>query len=178
MKNIAIKYGVIGGITGIILMLILWFVNAKFFLSYHYYLGAVVIIYFMYKSAAEVKKANGGYITFGEVFKPLFITFVFGTLIFALFQFLMFNFIDTGLIDLQKEMAQEAIEKLSQYLDNEEFTEKMQEAIDEQNFDMSFFKVMSSWVFSLIWGAVISLIMSAVMKKNPVPGSELYDSLN
>jgi len=165
MKNIAIKYGIIGGITGAILMLVLWFVSPRSFLSYHYYMGAVVIMFFMYKSAADVRALYGGYISFGEVFKPLFITFVIGTFIFALMQFLMYNVIDPGLIDLQREMVQEALDKMSQMIDNEEFTEKMEEALDENNFDLSFFKIMRSWVFSLIWGAIISAIMSAIMKK-------------
>ena len=170
MKEIAIKNGLMAGIAGVILMLVLWLINPRYYINYQTFVGLIVVIYFMYRAGKEVRDQNGGYISLGEIFKPLFITIVFGTLIYALFQYVMFKFIDTGLVEVQKQIAIEGIQKVAEYINSEEIQENLDEAIaeiEDKDFSITFMQVIKSWFVNLIFGAIIALIQAAIMKKNP-----------
>jgi len=171
MDHLSVKNGVLGGVVTIIAYLILWFISPRVFLDYSW-IGFAIIIFFMYRAGKEARDLSGGFIEFGEIFKYLFITFAVITLITTIFQYILMNFIDTGLIEMQKEMAIEAIEKIANALDNEEMTDKMMEGIEEQSFDLTILKSIQGWVFGMILGGIIAAVQAAIMKKKDPNFSE------
>lgn len=165
MEHPSVKNGVFGAAIVIIIYLIMWFVSPKAFLSYGSWLGFAIIIFFMYRAGKEVRDMNQGFIEFGEIFKYLFITFVVLTLITSIFNYILLNFIDPGLIEIQKEIALEAMEKVANALGNEEMLDEMNDQLDEQSFDLTPWKALQGWIFGLIFGAIIAAIQGAIMKK-------------
>ena len=168
MEHPSVKNGIFGAIAAIILYLILWFIDPKFFVTYGSWLGFIIIIYFMYRAGKEARDANEGFISFSDVFKYLFLTFAILTIITALFNYVLYNFIDTGLIEVQKEIAQEAVEKMANALGNEDMVEEFNDNMDDSMFRLTIGKILQGWLFGLVIGAIIAAIMGAIMKKkNP-----------
>lgn len=167
MGNNAIRNGLYMGGALVLLYLALYFVSPKVFLSWGSWISFAVYIYFMYNAAKEERASLGGYMSFGEGFKAAFLAFVVGGLISALFTYVMYNFIDPTLIDLTKEIALEAFEKMSGFM-GEEAAETAMETIEDQDFSTSYSigNTLMGYLFSLIFpGAVIALIIAAIMKR-------------
>ena len=79
------------------------------------------------------------------------------------------NYIDPGLLDLQREISIDAIEKLSGLL-GEEGTEAALDALENQDWSFGVGKALQTYFMGLIIpGFIIALIISAVMKdRKPV----------
>ncbi len=86
-------------------------------------------------------------------------------LITAIFNYILFNFIDPGLVEIQREIAVEAVEKVANALGNEEMMDEMNEQLEEQSFDITPWKALQGWIFGLIFGAIVAAIQGAIMKK-------------
>ena len=73
------------------------------------------------------------------------------------------NFIDPGLIEIQREISIEGLEKMSSFLGEE----GMEAAIEkiENNNPVSIGNMSIAFVFSLIIGAIVSAIVGAIMQK-------------
>ena len=172
MEHPSVKNGVFGAVAAIIVYLVLWFVDPKGYLTYGSWIGIAIIIFFMYLAGKEARNINEGFINFGDIFKYLFITFVVLTLITTIFNYILMNFIDPSLIDLQKEIALEAVEKMADAFGNEEMMSEVEDQMDEQSFDLTPWKAIQGWLFGLILGAIIAGIQGAIMKKKDPNFSE------
>ncbi len=168
MEHPSVKNGIFGAITIIIVYLVLWLIDPKILVKFGSWFGIIIGIYFMYRAGKEARDANEGFISFADVFKYLFITMALLTLIVSLFNFVLYNFIDPTLIEVQKEVALESVEKMANMLGNEDMVEEISDSIDESNFDLTIGKVIQGWFVGLIFGAGLAAIMGAIMKKkNP-----------
>jgi len=97
-----------------------------------------IFLLILVKSGLDARKANDGVIAFGEAFKNMFVTGAIGVLLCTLFEYLHFNFISPELIEMQRELAIEAAEKVSELLGGfgEEYEEEMErqlETIEDTN---------------------------------------------
>ncbi len=138
MKKSSINNGLFLGAAMVIGSYALYLANPKMFFSAKSFVLLMIFILIMVKSGREARKANGGYISFGEAFKNMFVTGAIGVLICTCFEYVLFNFIDPGLIDIQKEIALEAAEKVTELLGGmgEEYEialEKEMEKIEDGN---------------------------------------------
>ena len=165
MEHPSVKNGVFGAAIAIIVYLIIWFISPKGYISYGSWIGFAIIIFFMYRAGKEARDMNEGFIDFGGIFKYLFITFVVMTFITAIFNYILFNFIDPGLVEINREIAVEAVEKVANALGNEEMMDEMNEQLEEQSFDITPWKALQGWIFGLIFGAIVAAIQGAIMKK-------------
>lgn len=163
MENVSVKYGVMGGAATIIVSLLLWFIDPKVFLDYSW-INYIVIIVFMILAGKEAKENDGGYIEFGDIFKHFFITFLIITLFSTVFQYILYNIIDPNLIVMAKEMAIEAMEKITEAFGDEEMAETLIEQIEDKSL-FTIGQMIQSWVFGLILGAIFSAILALIMKK-------------
>lgn len=94
----------------------------------------IIFILLIVKSGIEARNANGGYITFGHIFKNMFAAGAIGVIICTPFEYVLMNFIDPELIDMQKELALEAAEQARDLLagiGGDEFEAQFDEEIDK-----------------------------------------------
>ncbi len=162
LKSNATKYGLMLGMLIVIygLILLLVGISREQWASYPDYLFIIIALYLCLKTYRD--KLNGGYMTFGEGFRSgAMVTFL-SSSISGLYVYLMAAVIDPGMIDFVMEQAEMEMEA-SGNSDKEiemamEWMEKMMTPI--------FFGFMV-WISFGIFGGVVSLITSAIMKKDP-----------
>ncbi|MCB0515084.1 MAG: DUF4199 domain-containing protein [Chitinophagales bacterium] len=165
--SIALRYGLIAGLAGIILSTLLYFINPTFLFSYWILLlSMLIIIGIMVMAVSEGKKANRGMISFGDAFVIGLITFMVAAVVGNIFQYILFNFIDPSLIDLQKQMAiNNTIETMKAFGADGETIDKTIEEIEKQDLSMSFKNVILGILSAGIFGAIIAAIVAAILKR-------------
>ncbi len=164
-KNAGITYGLIAGCASILLTVLLYVGGAKMFLNPIAYVGFAIPIVFAVLGGLAHKKANGGYIEFPQALKTVFTIFVIYSFLSTAFLYLLQNVID---IPFRQALAQETA------LATEKFMEKFgmaQDAIDKATAEIlngnnySFGKQFLNFAFGTIFWFLISLIISAIIKK-------------
>jgi|GEM_PF-3556825 len=162
MENPGVKWGLIGAGAIILVALIAYVYDAKFYLSYNGFAIFLISIFFLYKTATEERKLRNGYASFSELLRSVFLAGVIMTVCYQVFNMIMVFLIDPGLADMSKEVALEAMQKMESIL-GEEGYEKAIEDIQAQSFKPSigefFLGLASSIIFTLIPAALISVIM-------------------
>ena len=172
MSN-TVRWGVYGGICLVLLNLVLYLMAPKILLGWSASLvGIVIYVFFMWKAASDEKAAQGGYLSWGEALKPLFLSFVIMSLFGVVFQYLLWNFIDPQTMqDLAREMAIEMTEKLMRMAGQDEIPEDVMESL-EANLKMTPGKTLLGWAVSLIFpGFAIAAIMGLVVRKDRPAGT-------
>ncbi len=161
IKDAAIKFGLIGGLAGILISLILFFSNLQYetWAKWLQSLIMLITIFLGVKSIADAHKNR--IIPFGILFKSgMFIT-VSITLISVVYFFVYANFIETdfvnNLLDLsRKQMAERGLSE-----------EQIEQGIElSKKFMSPGIMAVISTFSSLIIGAIVSLISAAVLKKD------------
>ncbi len=166
MENPSIKWGVYLAIASIASLLLFYLINPELIFSVNSYLGFVITIAILVFACKEVRENSGGFASFGEMFQTAFITFAIGSLIGVVFQYILMNFIDPGLIEMQKEISIEAMEKMSSFI-GEEAMEVAIEEVENSN-PTSIGKMGIGYIFMLVFGAILASIIALIMKKkNP-----------
>ncbi|MBK7094140.1 MAG: DUF4199 domain-containing protein [Saprospiraceae bacterium] len=167
MGNPSVKNGLMGAGVAIIIYLILWLIDPTSYLKFGSWIGLVIALFFMYRAAKEARDLNGGFIEFAELFKVTFIMIVIMTAITSFFAYILFNFIDPNLIEVQKQIVTESIEKMSGMM-GEDAAAAMAEKMEEQDYNLTIGKLLQGWAIGLVLWAIAAAIMSAIMKKkNP-----------
>jgi hypothetical protein len=167
MENPAIKNGVFMGIASILFTMILYLIDSSMIFGGVAYVGMLIPVYFMWKSATEERANNEGFLTFGEGFKAAFLAAVIGGLFAQLFSYVLINFIDPSLVDVLREQSVEAAEKMiAMFGENEEAAEAMREAMEEQDFTPTLGKTLLGYLGTLVIPfSIIALIIAAITKK-------------
>ncbi len=173
MKQITIKYGIIGGIIIAVLMLLsipLMTDMTKESYAIAQIVGYISILLSLSTVFIAIKtfrdQFNNGEIKFGKAFLiGLYITLIAGT-IYSLTFLVYFNFIDNSFLDLYKSVEIEKINQLS-ITAAEKF-----EKIAEMNSQMEMYSnpivmfLASLLVEYFPVGLVVSLIAAAILKRN------------
>lgn len=168
LENPAIKNGILAGIAGSALMLLFYLIKPRMVFGLAGWTVVALFVFLMVRAVKEYK-SHIDYMSFSEALKMSFLTYVVGNLIYTLFFFVLMNYIDPGLLDLQREISIDAIEKLSGLL-GEEGTEAALDALENQDWSFGVGKALQTYFMGLIIpGFIIALIISAVMKdRKPV----------
>lgn len=165
MENPGIKNGLIAGLFVVAGGLLSYFIDPKLYLSPTIQWGLMIVyLIFMYRAGAETRTANGGFISWGEAIKPVFLTGVLAALIVIVFQYVLFNFVAPELLDLQKETAMEALEQMEGFL-GEEATETALERLEEEDFSFGIGSMISGWVLNCVIGFIPSAIIAAILRR-------------
>lgn len=165
MENIKIKNGLILGGVLIALTLILYLIDPRMYLTWGSWIGYIVVIYFMYRTAVAVRSAEGGVLSFGGAFVASLVPMAIGLLISSLFAYVLQNFIAPELTELTKEIAIEAVEKVAEMFGGE-MGDEMMEQIENEDYNLTMGKTLMGWVISCLIGCIPALIVGAVTKRS------------
>jgi hypothetical protein len=170
MNNKGLNNGLLAGLVGIIILLIAYFVDMGFYMNYAGYVVYVAYLYFMYSAAKQTREEQGGFISFGKLLGPVFLTFVIAALLVAVFQYVMYNFIDTSLIDALYDQAVLQVERMSGLL-GEEGVEAALDKLEEDGVSYNIGTVVLGYGISLIIpGFIFALIIAGILKKEDKSG--------
>jgi FtsH-binding integral membrane protein len=160
--------GLILGLVGIVYSLLMYFLNLSLnkSQSYIFMIIQIVVLYFLLKSYRDNFKH--GQITFGQSLGAGVIINIYYAVIMAIFTYILYTVIDPGLIAKQLAMAEEGMVKKG----------LPQATIDTgMAFTAKFMKpgvmAITSTLFLVLWGTIISLLVSIFVKKE---GNPLIDT--
>lgn len=174
--NKTLQYGLSAGAIMSIIMIVLHYVSFELSqsASLSFLISFVVPIVFMVLGVKAKRVSQEGYISFGEGLMTSFFIYMIAAILSTVVSFGFMQTFDDAtwqkVADSQKESAAGMMEMFG--VENAE----VEEAFDEQ-FDVDAIKEATSSPFILLIGILgsafvgllISLVLSAIMKRNPVP---------
>ncbi len=166
-ENPSVRNGIIAGIGASAITLLLYLVNERMVFSLSGWLTTILFIILMVRSVKEVKSGLE-FMSFADALKPGFLTYVIGNLVYVIFYYVLLNFIDPGLVELQREIAVEAMEKLGSFL-GEDTLETAMDEIEKRDFRFGLGTAALTYGWGLIFpGFIAAAIIAAVLKdRNP-----------
>lgn len=164
MENKAIFNGLLMGGASIIVTLLFYFINPRFLMTTGAYIMYGIFLFFMFRAVIDSRAQQGGFITFSEGLKAAFLSYVIGGLMYYLFNHILVAFIDPSLVEITKEVAIEAIEKMESFI-GEDATAEAIDQLDEVSYKPTLANTLMGYVISLIFGFIFSLIIAAIYKK-------------
>jgi hypothetical protein len=166
----AINYGLVGGLAAIAIALLIYLVSTKGYLMWSDWVGYAAITFTMVMACKAVRTDNEGILLFRDALRISFLVFVIASAVLLFFKFVLHNFVDTGLADVQMQIAVESIEKLGRFMGESAMDELLEELENPDNYQLTVGKTLLGYGFGLIFpGFIISLIVAAVLKRNPPP---------
>jgi len=161
----ALRYGLFAGLGTIVVMLLLYMLNAEMIFGWALQATWLIYLFCMYKAVDDTKNENDGFISLKEGFTAAFIVFAVANLLYIVFYYVLVNVIDPSLMDIQIEKGIEAVEKVAEFAGMSE--EELDDAIAEVEKGMqpSISQTLLGYLMSLIGGAIPSVIMAAIFKK-------------
>lgn len=166
MDNHPVRNGLIAGGLLILLSLSFYFTDKGLLLQLSSLMEFIIVLYFMSRAVAATRKAQDGWISFGEAFKPAWLTYILATTLATLFTFVLMNFIDPDLKEQVKEIQIQAFEQASDWFkisdaDQATYIEQLKET-DAYGIQSIAFTLPFSFIMP---GVLFSLIMALFMKK-------------
>ncbi len=160
IKSNAIKFGIIGGLGGVIVSLILFFANLQYE-SWSKWLQSIVMIVAIIAGIRAIADANKNkLVPFGSLFSGGMLITVIISVISIIYFLVYSNLIETNFIDnllevSRKQMAEKGLSE-----------EQVDAAIEmSKKFMSPAIMTVISLISSLIMGAIVSLIGAAIFKK-------------
>lgn len=157
----ALTWGVIIGLISIVYSVILYMLNQTFNKA----LGYAGIIIMIVGLAVAMKSYRDnvldGVLPFGKAFGFGMLIVVFSALLGSIYIYLLYTVIDSG---LQEKMLEYAADQM---LESGRVTEaQLDQALEiSKKFMSPIYLMVSGFIFSCLGGAVLSLIMAAIFKK-------------
>jgi hypothetical protein len=163
--------GVIMGTVGIVYTLLMYFLDYTFnkSMSYIFIALSFVLLYYFIKSYRD--SYMNGFITYGQAVGAGVIIYLYYAVISAIFMYILYTVIDPGLIKKMLAMAEEQVTK-SGRVPAEQIDTVM---AFQKKFLIPEIQAPLSIFFNMIFGTIISLIVSIFLKKEGNPlldGSE------
>jgi len=160
--------GLILGLAGVVYSLIMYFLNLSLNKSqgYVFMIIQIVLLYFLLKSYRD--NFLHGQIPFGKSVGAGVIICLYYSAIMAVFTYILYTFIDTGLTAKQLAMTEDMMLKKGLPQDALDAAMAMQAKFMKPGI-MSFFVLL----VGVIWGTVLSLLVSIFVKKE---GNPLLDT--
>lgn len=159
-------FGLIYGLATVLFFIILYILGVNSFMS-----SFTAIFSIGVPIAAGVwggiyhKKSLGGYMDFSEALKTIFTIFVIGSAISTGFQYVLLNFID---VPFAQALAQASAEKAAEMMEKfgakqSDIDKSVEEILSGDSY--SFKKQFLGFALGTIWWFLLSLIISAILKK-------------
>ena len=169
IKSSAINYGLYLGAFLALFTVIGYALNLELLVNFWLtlLLLPIIIIVLGIVSTAKSKSLLNGFLSFKQAFSSYFITVAIGILISTVVSIIIFNFIDPDAANTLKELI---VEKTINFMEGMGApAESMAEAVEniESQDTFGFGTQLKSLAQSLVFFAVIGLIVAAIMKKNP-----------
>lgn len=163
----AYKYGIINGLLGILLMYGSWAVSMQAFVSAQFYgLFIPFMLILLIIGGLQLRKSNGGYLSFKEGLRFTFLSYVISSLMVAIATYVLYNFIDTALTEKSFEIGLEKTRQMMEKMGaNDEQIEKAIESANKSKQETSLKTVALGLGLDLIWSFVKSLAVTLLIKK-------------
>ena len=169
MNDISFRNGMLAGIVIILLGSILHAIDPRSFLNIYGFVGYAVFLFFMVRSVLQVRKNEGGVLSFGSAFVAAFIPMTIGVFMSSVFTYAMHNWINPDLIILTKEIAIEsttmAMEKMSELFDMDVDIDEVLKELEKVDYSFGLGSLVLSWITTTIMGCVPALIIAAFTKR-------------
>jgi hypothetical protein len=155
------NYGLISGLIVIVYSLLLYILG----LHLNQYLGYLTIVIlaaciFIFTKQFRDKQ-NEGFISYGKAFQLGILIGLFAAILLSFFSYIEVTFIDPTIVQKQLDIQQEKM--LAKGMSEEQVDMAIQMAKKMMSPAMLFIMSIVSFTF---WAAIISLITSAILKKN------------
>lgn len=179
-KDFYIKNGLIYGFISIIYLMITYLMGVKAMTSgWNSLIQIIVFMGLFVFIGLQARKELGGYITFGDAFKAIFLSFALGSFLYLLFNFVLNTVINPSLpAQLFEEGVHTATSIMEKFGMSEDDIEKTYDTMMEQkdsvydSFTLSGF--MLSYVYFLAIGAIgVAIALLIAKKNNPNPFAEV-----
>ena len=167
----AAKSGLTLGLIGIILTLLIYFINAK--LLANIWVGVVILVVSLVLVVIfgiNYRKQVGGYLSFKHAFLFSLILLLVAGLIGQSFNFILFNVIDSDLPEVVTDAALENTERMMEKFNvpDEEVDKALERTEAQMANQYKISGVVKAYLYSIIIYAIISLITGAIIKRrNP-----------
>jgi|688.fasta_scaffold278789_2 hypothetical protein len=165
--NEGLKFGLICGLTAVLIMFGSWALGIKTFTAVQFYstfLPYMVILLVI--GGLQLRKQNDGLLSFAEALKFNFLSYVIAAVIIAIATYVLYNFIDATLTQQSAEIAlaksREFMEKMGA---SEEDIEKAMKNSAESMKETGFKQIILGTGIGLIWDFVKALLLSVALKK-------------
>jgi len=165
LENPAIKNGVFAGLAACGVVLLFYLANARMVFTWASWITTIIFIFFMVQSVKS-EKAEAEFTSFNDALKPAFLTYVISNLLYIIFYYVLLNFIAPDLVEMQREIAMETIEKLAGIM-GEDSVEEGLEALEAHDFSFGLGTAAWSFAWGLIFpGFIVAAIIALIMKDN------------
>lgn len=166
VKKSSINYGVILGIILALITTLMYVVNTELFTKW--WIGIITILIVIVTgivSTAKSKSLLGGFMSFKEAFSSYFITVAIGLLISTAVGILIFTILDP---DLAEYLNERTLEITREFMEGfgapeEEINKALADLEGKNNF--SLMNQLKSYVFGLLFQAVLGLLVALIFKK-------------
>lgn len=168
-SNPGLLWGVVGGISLIFLNVITYVAGPSVLFSWwNSVLQLAVFIAIATFAGLEVKKQQGGYISFKEALKPIFTAFIIGTAILTVYQYVLYKYIDPKLVDALKDNLLESTEKwMHKFKAPQEEIDKQLDELSKTDFNVGIKKSFMDFLKGIIFYFAIAAIISLIIRKKP-----------
>lgn len=165
-KNI-IRYGLMAGSALVIYFMVFYYVEPKLMLGLGvYYSSSIFTIVAMILAGIQVRKSNEGQLKYRDALRVVFGVWVIASAFYWFFYWYMFN-LHPDLIDIQREMALEGLERMKEttsQLSGSKY-EMAKRQILEEDMSVGLKEAAQGWVFSIIFGFLLSLLVALFVRR-------------
>lgn len=176
VSNNAQRFGLISGLVSILLMLVLYFIDARL-LFHPLYSSLPFLVIFpvaMVLATLADRRERGGILKLTDAFKSAFVTGALGLFLLVAFNFILRVAIDPTLTQVAKEAAKELtiqiMSKAEQWtgepVPDEAYDDAMQR-LEETNHVPNLWNTLTSYFLSAAMGAVPALIIALILRREP-----------
>lgn len=169
-SNVGLTYGLIGGIAMIVYTLCLYLAGIQIFMNMALSLLAYgIIIAIATMAGLRHRKQQGGYISFAEALRTVFLTFVLAFLLSTIFNYVLLNYIDTGFRDQMTQVTLERVEEMMRKFGapETEIEKAMERTASSNNYSIG--NTLLGYGVMCIISCLVSLVIAAIIKKNRPP---------
>jgi hypothetical protein len=167
----AAKSGLLLGLIGVIITLLIYFINAK--LLVNIWVGITILVIslaLVVFFGIAYRKQVGGYLSFKHAFLFSLVLLLVAGLVTQTFTYVLFNVIDADLTELATNAALENTEAMMEKFNvpDEEIDKALQNTETQMANQYTLVGVIKAYLYGIIIYAIISLITGAIIKrKNP-----------
>jgi len=166
--SLSIKWGIIIAIINILLYTTLnkFLMNSENMTLYYVAIGSTFVLTIVLLSflARQQRSALGGFISFKQCFRTLFIAILIICVTSFLYQQIYLKFIDPSFLDRMKEATLAFTEKIGAGQEQlDDVADKMDKQIAESN---SVSRQLLSVVWAVVFYSIIGFVISAIVRKN------------
>ena len=165
----SVKWGIIIGLVYCVLLWLRYNMGSEnmIMLGLMSIIGFIIVLVLLFISGIQLRKKQGGFIAFRDVFKYLFITVLIYEAFYAIFNFIYIKYIDPEFYTKLKLAMEELLVKANESQDK--IDEMMEKWDRDAEAGSSMIGVLKSYLISVAISGTCALIIAAIIKKKKDP---------